>query len=75
MQYITAKTIVLPQRGYVYPGCRQAFLATLYADKLETVVRRRGSETNCIRNLPGGSWPRLCKIYNHNRAILTTKHL
>ena len=26
-------------------------LATLFADKLETVVRRRGSETNCIRQL------------------------
>ena len=54
------KSVVSTQSGY--SGCRQA----------GEVVRRRGSETNCIRELERMM---VQIIYNHSCVILTTKHL
>ena len=49
----------------------QPRVVTLVADKLELVVRR-GSETNCIRELERMM---VQIIYNHSCVIVTTKHL
>ena len=52
-------------------SCFNHRVATLFADKLEVVVRRRGSETNYIRQLERKlAQLSSYKIYNHNRADL-----